>query len=308
MNNIAIRGGGSAGLAYFQLWKEVEQKKLKFNNYSGSSAGVVLGVPIMSGMSSKDGLKLFKSISGDECMAYKEQIKKAKWYKKPFMIIKYFAVMRLLFSKSCKKLAKKHFSSWNKINKRCKKSYISFCLQKDAVRFLGKNIVKNISKYGSSSALKIKSKESIMKAIREIPVYYASDDGVYRYNSILNKLDKISNKSIHPWKAFLATFSNPLLSPVMIKTDGIIPHKTIDGGLIDNWATCPHAGQDYFSLGCESPEAEYTHAIDDISNYLRILNPPKKTFVLEPLTNRELLDFRDSVCEDEYNRDASNFF
>ena len=298
--NIALSGGGGNGLSYFQLWKEIENKDLHFGIFSGSSAGVVMGNLIMSGMPSDKGKELLKKLQGDEYLDYNKEISKAMWYKKPFMLLKWVVVLRRKFFKSCKALLQTSFPDWNVVNVRCEKAYYSFVLYRDVIKFFGKKIVEELKKRNLVDCIKEKDID-VKKMFESIPVYYNTDNGIYKYDYKRNVFGKISDNITEPWKAVLMAFNNPLFPRISVKI-GWRHYDTFDGGLIDNFASLAQRNG-YRSIACinynsgESP-----------SNICLSINKPDSKHYLKPLKNYELLEFTDKNIEKEYKRKASNIF
>jgi hypothetical protein len=298
--NIALSGGGGNGLSYFQLWKEIENKDLHFGTFSGSSAGVVMGNLIMSGIPSDKGKELLKKIQGDEYLDYNKAISKAKWYKKPFMILKWIVVLRRKFFKSCKELLQTSFPDWNVVNVRCEKAYYSFVLYRDVIKFFGKKIVEELKKRNLVDCIKEKDID-VKKMFESIPVYYNTDNGIYKYDYKRDVFGKISDSVTEPWKAVLMAFNNPLFPRISVKI-GWRHYDTFDGGLIDNFASLAQRNG-YRSIAC----INYSSG-ESPSNICLDINKLDSKHYLKPLKNYELLEFTDENIEKEYKRKASNIF
>lgn len=300
--NIALSGGGGKGLAYLQFWKEVENKDLYFDTFSGSSAGVVMGNLIMSGMPINEGKDLLKKLQGDEYLTYNKEIEKASLIKKPFMFLKWIFILRTKFFKSCKELLKRYFPDWNVVNVRCEKAYYSFLLYKDVIKFFGKEVAEEIRNKGLADVIKEKKLDiDVRKMFEAIPVYYNSNNGIYKYDYKQDMFGKVSNNVTEPWKAVLMAFNNPLFPRVSVKI-GWIKYDTFDGGLIDNYAALAQGGE-YISIACVNDSG-----IAGTGKICLDINKPKKSYYLKPLKNYELLEFTDENIEKEYKRKASNIF
>ena len=299
MNNIALSGGGGNGLAYFRLWKEIDKKDIRFDTFTGSSAGVVMGNLIMSGMTPEQGKELLKKIQGDKYLDYNKKIKEAKWYKKPFMLLFWVFILRRRFFKSCKILLKNYFNEWNSVNVRCKKALYSFVLKKDVIKFFGKKIFKEIREKGIRNVSKEFDIDPV-KILEAIPVYYNSDNGVYKYDFKKDGLYKVSNNVTPPWKAVLMAFNNPLFPLVKIRF-GLWWYDTFDGGLVDNYACMAHLNT-YRSVAC------ITYVYNTASGLCLEKNKPERENYLKPLKDYGLLEFTDKNIEKEYERKSSNIF
>jgi predicted acylesterase/phospholipase RssA len=301
--NISFRGGASAGLGYFRIWKEIFNKNIKFNVFAGTSAGAVIGVPIMAGLSPEKGMEILKRIRGDKYLGYDKEIQKAKWYRKPFMFIWYLIVLRTAFFYSCKRILKEYFPKWEDVNKRCKKSFIAFVLQKDVIRTLGKECIKDIKTLGLEGFLNSDKFNEIPEFyISSIPVFYASDDGIYKYDKFYERIEKVSNDVMPPWKAVLASFNNPLLPANRLGID-----RVFDGGIIDNFAIMPQSG-DYISVSCASKPKKKLNGLKNVSDYLFLENNPEMFCECKPLKEKGFFEFTDKEIEKEFKRDATNYF
>lgn len=304
--NVAFSGGGSNGLGYFKVWKEIENKKIKFNIFSGCSAGAVMGIPIMSGMTCKEGKNLLKKISGDKYMVYQKKIKKSFVLFRPFMYLYLIVRLRKTFWNSCKMLLKKHFLTWDSVNVLCKKSYIGFCDREKVQRFAGRAFIKAVKKNGLIKTLR--EKKSITNPaefFKKIGIFYASNDGIYTY--FKGQMIRISDYIIPPWKVILSTFANPAFPDVKIK----IGNKNItawDGGQIDNFASLPHIGKNYISISCIRKPEMFKNGIMQTSNFVYCLFPPKKHYESLPKKKRSFFDFSDQSIEEEYKQKKTNFF
>lgn len=304
-NNLCISGGASDGLAYFRLWKEIHGNDLHFRNVMATSAGVVMGMPIMFGHSPEKGKDFLKAIRGDRYMKYTEKIKKARWFRKPFMLLKYVLVMRLRFFRSCEKEAKKLFPSWQFLT-RCYDFYSSFVLFKDVKKAVTKPILQKILK--GENIREIMADSILIERISSVPVYYASSGGVLK--SIRGEFKKFIPVTIPPWKVLLASFNNPILPPVYVNL-GEGRERVLDGGIVDNYAVGLGSHEkDRVLITCASTEKleKSIEKIEDISliNLKKIM--PGHICCVTPLKKREFFDFTDETIESEYHRSPTEIF
>jgi hypothetical protein len=305
--NIAIRGGGSAGLGYFQFWKEISKKDLFFNVFSGCSAGGVMGVPMMSGMTAEQGLDLLKKIQGDKYMTYPNKIKKSFVLFRPFMYLNLIINIRRKFWRSCRDILQFYFPTWNAVNVRCKKSFIGFCDRDKIQKHAGRGFLKAVKKNGLMNTLSEKKATVDPESyLNNVGIYYASDDGMYEYSKRKRCLVKCSDEVIPPWKAVLATFANPAFPDIVFYINGKRV-RAWDGGQIDNFAAIPHSGKEYLAISCSKEPGKIGQGIMQTSNYVLELFPPKKYLECLPKKKRPFLDFSDKSLYEAYSLPATDY-
>jgi hypothetical protein len=305
VGNVAFSGGASAGLAYFKIWKEIYRKNIIFDKYAGTSAGGVFGVPIMAGLSPEEGLRLFKALEGDRYLNYDKELQSAPKIVRPFMRLIQLRSLRKTFYTSCEKLLQSYFGTWELVNIRCKKSFICFLKKNDVLKYCGWGFLRAIKKHGLRSYVKDKNFNEPLFYLKNLPVYYASDDGIYTYD--YKTFTKISDEIIQPWEAILSTFANPLLPKFKVK---IFKKErvVIDGGIMDNFSLLPFVNEECISIMCQDTPNGYGKGVFASSDFIYDKYKPIKTFNCIPTKKRAFFDFSDESIEEEFKQPASEFF
>lgn len=311
---MAFRGGASEGLKYFKVVKELYNKNIFPEYLSGSSAGGIFAACIAC-IRNPDTIKeLMKDIQGDRVMKLSCKIEDDKTPKIK-KIIYFFLVLffKTITINSIENIFKKYLT-WERAKfNNVKFLAIGVVKQSDVIKTYGRDIFKKFKRGNIDNTDFRDTKESTYKLIRTLPMYFFTNDGVYRYNYMGYK--KISDKIVPLWKAVMATFANPILPAVKLKFNKWYPQRALDGGMANTYAnTSLTIHKNFIQVSCTNIPGELTLKETGFKNinklYYNIHRAKEENELIVKSKNKYkgFFAFYDQNIDDYANEEPTNFF
>jgi hypothetical protein len=310
--SIAFRGGAADGLGYAPIFKEIAEKKIKFDVVSGASFGAIASAIVSHGYSYEYTRKLFLSIKGDLAMKWERDVEQSKniftkIFKGAFVLL---GTKTFIFN-SFEKVLKKNFS-WDRATY-ANEVYLCFA----PLEYIGAYDGDNKVEIGDLIKL-MKAKGDPKTLAPKIRPMYCAKDGVYEYNPVEKKMTKISNEIIPMHIAILVSFYNQALKKIVLEFNGQKWHP-FDGGILNNEGNCAQKDENFIQAICGGEEPppigvkrEVERDMMEFSDFYYNFNRPKRgnVFFFPPKDkNLGFLNFNNEAVNKEFKDVvASNIF
>lgn len=315
---LSLRGGASKGLKYFRVLKEIHKKNIFFANISGSSAGGIFAACLACIRDPQTIYELFLSLRGDRIMKWSCEAETGKKGNENLNILQRItriagvALFRRVPILSIKRRFKKHLQ-WSKTANT--KLYIGVVKQRDVLKVVGKEVFTEFKTNGIHDFLDRDGTDDIKlssyQLIKHLPMYFFSNDGVYKKEYKKNPY-KVSNHVEPLWKIVLATFANPLLPTVRLRFNKRIREKCFDGGIANSHANTIWPEKDFVQISCLPIPKKLTGkemGLDGITSIYYNENPAKKAFAIQSkVKNKGFFGFYDANIEEYYKEGPTKFF
>lgn len=315
---IALKGGASKGLAYLNLFREMENKSIDSLNVSGTSAGSLFGSMFACNYTAYEMKEILKSLKLDKSMIQFSKIEKDIREKKGgfFRMAFLFPLIKIFFSHDIQSKLKKYLS-WNRIGN--KNLFVCGVLKKALYGFCGKDFFDN----GLGNLDSIKH-DPCSKIVYKIPPIYFTSSGVYAgmEDRGIMKMTKVSDDIIPLHKAVYISVWNFFMSSNRIKIKFYDwfkkqynlagdHHDFFDGGVIDNYSgSIVFRNIDYIQFSpMEFPKKTLVDfGLENVPDYLYNLNRGKKEYQVPYNGDMGFFSFNDENIEKVWSLGATNFF
>lgn len=258
--NASIRGGASDGLGYAPLFKELTLKPwITFGILAGTSFGAIATAMIAMGWDEKRMKSFLLSFVGDYFMKLEQKAESGHFLKRLLFAPVLFATKTFIWNDLLKKARQ---FDWTK-TVRADKVYLCFLTQTEMGRVFGLDV-----DFSFLDLWKIIKSKDGNKLADELHPYYASDDGIYKYD-LKNGFHKVSDKIMPMGQAVLASFWNPAFRTLKTPIGA-----AFDGGLCNNECNLVHSDKDFYQFACTSADKRPSETASDLNGIYYNKNRP----------------------------------